>query len=181
MPVAGRLTVPQDGLSSAAADEEKTALNVTVQLSPWQKDDRRHSMCRKRHTSDHCLPQIAETLHVRYHGGRYVNQAQYANIQFLCDHEAEEVSHCVQMQSTFTHHCNSRLHRLFCITSAVSILFNGGLSTLAGKWPQINLPMILRLRIQKSTNLQSTTVIQPRPNSSISRPMTNVVLELGGL
>ncbi|KAH8103336.1 hypothetical protein BXZ70DRAFT_720347 [Cristinia sonorae] len=74
VPIAGSIVPPQSSLS-AAADVEKTKLNVTVQLSPWQKDDVRH-----------------KNLHIRYHGGHYVGRAQQADFSFVCDHKAEALT-----------------------------------------------------------------------------------------
>ncbi|THH30960.1 hypothetical protein EUX98_g3214 [Antrodiella citrinella] len=75
VPVAGRIALPESALSAQEAEEGKTALNVTVQLSQYPKGDIRHRM-----------------LHVRYHGGSYVDLRQIADMQFICDHDAEEPS-----------------------------------------------------------------------------------------
>lgn len=38
---------------------------------------------------------VLDVLHIRLHGGYYVDKGQIADLQFTCDHSAEEV--CSQL------------------------------------------------------------------------------------
>ncbi|CCM03455.1 uncharacterized protein FIBRA_05588 [Fibroporia radiculosa] len=76
IPVAGKLSLPSKGDDSKgdefAAEEYQPGLNITTKLVPANKETKH------------------DILHVHLHGGYYVNEQQKADIQFICDHKAEE-------------------------------------------------------------------------------------------
>ncbi|KAI0646259.1 hypothetical protein C8Q79DRAFT_961778 [Trametes meyenii] len=66
VPVAGAMNLPN-------ITRYHPGVNITAQLAPSRQEDAKH-----------------DVLHVRLHGGFYVYGPQKADIQFLCDHGADE-------------------------------------------------------------------------------------------
>ncbi|KAI9064716.1 hypothetical protein FKP32DRAFT_1591189 [Trametes sanguinea] len=67
IPIAGAMNLPN-------ITHYRPGVNITAQLAPPNKDDKH------------------DVLHVRLHGGWYVDGPQKADIRFLCDHNEEEPS-----------------------------------------------------------------------------------------
>ncbi|KAL7284230.1 hypothetical protein ACG7TL_001512 [Trametes sanguinea] len=67
VPIAGAMNLPN-------ITHYRPGVNITAQLAPPNKDDKH------------------DVLHIRLHGGWYVDGPQKADIRFLCDHNEEEPS-----------------------------------------------------------------------------------------
>ncbi len=132
--------IPVAGRMASQADNHYPGLNVTAQLSP-SRENAHHGpyiLCEQGNSSAECY-QTLDVLHIRFHGGYYVNRAQTADLQFFCDHAADEV--CSQ-RGAFVASCRrltefprpllSPLCRPIITRGTAHMLSGGGRSMLVG-------------------------------------------------
>lgn len=78
----------------------RPGVNITAQLAPPNKDDKHGTSYAFVHGKLGVAHHAPDVLHVRLHGGWYVDGPQKADIRFLCDHNEEEVRHISHYAST---------------------------------------------------------------------------------